>query len=151
MGARTRQAVRAVLWTPEEAVLLMRLEWAGEPSVWVTPGGGVEPGESKEQALRRELREETGAEPGDIGAELWLRTYTFEDGLEQRECFFFVPCERFEPRFDTAPDGAFREYRWWSADAIAGSSDLFAPRCLGRLLAEIRSGGIPARPIDVGL
>jgi 8-oxo-dGTP pyrophosphatase MutT (NUDIX family) len=61
MTTMERQGVRAILLTPEHEVLLMRIR---PPDVemwfWITPGGGLEPGETIEQGLRRELREELG-------------------------------------------------------------------------------------------
>src|SRR5262245_37208953 len=53
-----RRAVRAVVLDDHDRVLLVRFENAASGEVWwATPGGGVEDGESDENALRRELLE----------------------------------------------------------------------------------------------
>lgn len=60
---RLRPAVRAIFADPDDRVLLVRwtLPGPGGPfHVWGTPGGGIEPGETREDAVRRELLEETG-------------------------------------------------------------------------------------------
>jgi ADP-ribose pyrophosphatase YjhB (NUDIX family) len=48
---------------------ILMVERAGEPlkGWWSLPGGVVETGETLEQAVRREVREETGLEVGELG------------------------------------------------------------------------------------
>jgi len=43
-------------------LLIQHFFYANGNSYWLVPGGGREPGESEEQAVRREMREETGLE-----------------------------------------------------------------------------------------
>jgi ADP-ribose pyrophosphatase YjhB (NUDIX family) len=56
---RLRQAARAAALDPDDRVLLVRFEFP-DAAFWGTPGGGVDEGESEEQAIGRELAEETG-------------------------------------------------------------------------------------------
>lgn len=61
-----RNNVGAILRRPEDGFLLLgkRIDTAG---VWQFPQGGVEPGESREDAVWRELSEELGLErPRDV-------------------------------------------------------------------------------------
>lgn len=56
-----RRAVRALILTPERETLLFRLRPPGEARCfWIAPGGGLDQGETIEDGLKRELREEPG-------------------------------------------------------------------------------------------
>ncbi|MGH7804811.1 MAG: (deoxy)nucleoside triphosphate pyrophosphohydrolase [Candidatus Binatia bacterium] len=76
------------------------------PGKWEFPGGKVEPGESLEECLRRELDEELGI-AADVGA-LVLRSVARYPNLEPIELAFF-----FVDHFAGEPDAReYAEIRW---------------------------------------
>ena len=124
--------------TPDRRVLLMKIR---EPvtgfEFWVTPGGGLEPGESDEDALRREVAEETDATRISPGKQVWTRRCEFtwdRRDYSRDEFYYLVQTDPFDPVMDmqAAPGeaSAFREFRWWSVDAIGRSEETFSPRQL---------------------
>ncbi len=152
-----RLAARVVLLDERDLTLLFR--WEDErldaKSVWITPGGGLDEGESPEAGARRELREETGidTEPGPC---LWIRSHTFRFGdvwLEQRERFYLVRVATIDVNTDGLEPHervAMKEHRLWSAAEIASSGEWFAPRRLAELLTPIIAGDLPTEPIEIG-
>ena len=155
---RLRDAARAVILDTDARILLVRFEFP-DRHVWACPGGGLEPGESHEDALRRELREEVGLEVEDVGPCIWTRTHVipFLDGRwdGQVERFFLVEVDPFEPVPLLSLDQLRAEFvtalRWWSADELAASAEIHAPRRLPQLVADLRATGRPAVPIDAGV
>lgn len=59
--------VAAVIWNDRQEVLLIRRTKEPRKGQWSLPGGKVEFGESLEDAVRREVREETGIEIALLG------------------------------------------------------------------------------------
>lgn len=70
------EVVAALLWEGDRFLICQRPAHKTRGLLWEFVGGKVEPGETKEQALRRECREELGIEIGveDVFMEV-LHTY----------------------------------------------------------------------------
>jgi 8-oxo-dGTP diphosphatase len=66
-----RISARAIIFTDDSKLVLIHRKWRGE-EYWVTPGGGVEIGESLQDALKREIQEEIGIDVtiGDLVLEV---------------------------------------------------------------------------------
>lgn len=104
---RRRRAARVVVLHDDEVLLLADTD-PGLPGTrwWVTPGGGIDPGESPLQAAVRELHEELGliATPDELLGPIAVRDviHGYSDQiLEQHEEFFVLPvADRFTPTQD---------------------------------------------------
>ncbi|MFM7095017.1 MAG: NUDIX domain-containing protein, partial [Actinomycetota bacterium] len=145
-GLRIREAVRALLIDDDHHVLLAHLAFPLR-SVWVLPGGGLDPCESHDDGLLRELREEVGFTPEAIGPLLWTRTHVipFVDGLwdGQRDHVYLVRTDRFEPSPALTTEQLRAEHlvdlRWWSLDELLAEPEttFFAPLHLPKLVHEV--------------
>jgi 8-oxo-dGTP diphosphatase len=124
-SAQFRVAVSALLFDEQCRILLAHrrnIDW------WNLPGGGMELGETVEDAVRREVREETGL---DVEVEQLVGVYskpqkqeivlTFRcrkisgvlvETAESRECRYFVP--------DDLPRNTLPKHRQRIDDALLG-------------------------------
>jgi 8-oxo-dGTP pyrophosphatase MutT (NUDIX family) len=156
---RIREAARAVVLDGDERVLLTRFEFPDRPRVWTTVGGGLEPGETYEDAVRRELAEEAGLQVTELGPCIWTRDHLIAHPVDfdvQRERFFLVRTPAFEPAphhtWAQLKAEGMTEIRWWTIAGILGATGVrFGPRRLGPLLEDLLRDGPPAEPIDVGI
>ena len=156
---RFREAVRALVLSPDDEVLLARFVFPNGVEVWTLPGGGLEEGETHEEGLRRELREELGLTHVEIGPHVWNREHivpmrTGHDG--QRDRVHLVRVDRFEPAPAIGWPAMQEEYvfdlRWWTIPEIEARLDLrFVPRRLVAHLTRLFAEGPPTAPVDVGV
>jgi 8-oxo-dGTP pyrophosphatase MutT (NUDIX family) len=113
---------------------------------WVTPGGGVDPGETHADAAIRELFEETGLAIEDPGPAVWHYDFVVQWDNADHDTghaeFYVVRTTRFAPssagwtddeKIDTL------DWRWWSLKELRTTSEPFEPMELLAIIDENRS------------
>ncbi len=140
-----RNAARVLLLDPEGRVLLVRGSDPADPAAgtwWITPGGGMEPGETAEVAATREAFEETGHRVATLTGPIARRSSVFPfDGrlIEQREQYFTARVPAFEPTtggWTELERRALTELRWWTLDELRTTEETVFPEHLADMVAE---------------
>ncbi len=142
---RFRATSRVLLIDPDGAVLmfLQHGKNRAEPPRWITPGGGVDPGETHDQAAIREVFEETGlvldAVPAPFLAEDFApdqRWHPYQRGHWE---WYDVRVLRFEPARDHWTDEELADvvrWAWLTADELEVDEFEVEPLSLPTLLRE---------------
>lgn len=141
-----RRTVRVLVQDPAGRVLLFR---DSDPNTgaswWITPGGGIDDGESELDAVVRELAEETGrvVAPGEVHGPLARRhvVHGYSDRIvEQDDAFYAVRTAAFAVATDGYTDEekvTMLGHRWWRPSDLASSGELIWPAVLPDLLAVV--------------
>jgi 8-oxo-dGTP pyrophosphatase MutT (NUDIX family) len=147
MALRHRLSSRILLFDDDGRILLF-LTKAPDTSGfarWITPGGGVDPGEDHAQAAVRELREETGLTIESAGETVWSHDFVAPWDAADHDTghaeFYVQHTAQFEPSSaEWTPDEHIDmlAHRWWSLDEILATDEPYEPAELPDLVRRFR-------------
>lgn len=105
--------VGALIFNPEGKIFLMKsYKWRGK---YVIPGGHIELGEKTEEALKREIKEETGLDIDDIEF-LCYQDFIFDKAFWKRKHFIFLDFVCKTDSTEVKLDSEGQEFVWVSLE-----------------------------------
>jgi len=153
MEMEARKSARAMLLNAQGQMLWLHVEDnisddkdALPTRFWCVPGGGLESGETFEEALWTEVLEEFGLEI--LGAGTHVATFAQRTSWQGQwylndSGFYAIRVESPRLGFANATElekEVFRSFKWWAYEEIKASSELFLPKEIVEVFGAIAEG-----------
>jgi 8-oxo-dGTP pyrophosphatase MutT (NUDIX family) len=143
---RRRDSARLLILNSDGHLLLFHFDHGKGQTFWATPGGGLDEGETFEQAAIRELFEETGIEVARVDPPVFQRQLVFPlpDSGEQvvsEERFFLIETHDTTLSRESWTElevEVMTEHKWWSRAELAETDATVYPDNLPTILAGTR-------------
>ncbi len=129
----------ALIQDPEGRILLLKSHKFKDR--YTIPGGHIELGETAEEALRREIREETGLEIYDVEFLLY-QDFVFDDSFWKKKHFIFLDFACRTDCTEVELNEEAQDYIWSTPeDALTLPIDRYTARAIEALVARRSSNG----------
>ena len=131
-------AVGALILNPEGKLFLMRShKWHGQ---YVIPGGHIELGETIEEALKREVKEETNLDIHDIEF-LLFQEFIFDQSFWKKDHYIFFDYVCRTDSVDVILNDEAEEYVWVSSgDAMNLAVEHYTRVVIEKYLEKVERG-----------
>lgn len=134
-----RHAVVGILYEDRHFLVIRRSQFVRAPGLICFPGGGIEPGEDVQTAVKRELMEELGL-PVEVLGHVWTSQTRWGTKLE------WMVCLRDRSHQPNPNPQEVEEFLWMSVEMLEGRTDLLGS--MPDFLANVKAGSFSHHLMD---